>query len=130
MGARYLCSRTEFLRMIDLDIGRRPIFIGVPGPFLDWLNKLLPLNSVRTMSIREIQGDSLFDRIILWTDNLPEIDSEDVDIISGCMKDGASIWTIHPVFEERNNGSKWMKTIGESLPVSTDHSLQRVELIG
>jgi hypothetical protein len=46
MGLRFLCSRTEVLRTLWFDTGRKVLIIGAPSDFLEWIDKVLPAGSL------------------------------------------------------------------------------------
>jgi hypothetical protein len=128
MGARYLCSRTELFRRIDLDIGNRPLFIGAPNSFLEWLEKMLPGNSVSVDNVCSIPESSSFDRIVIWSKIIEELGSSGMDTLNAHSRDNATIWIVYPMGEELPGKGIFTDTGNGSLPISTEWQISRVDL--
>jgi hypothetical protein len=128
MGARYLCSRTELFRFIDLDIGNRPLFIGAPPQFLDWLEKLLPGDEVAVQDPSQIPLGIRFRRVLIWSDSLLETGQEMVDSIISHSEEDATYWLIFPMGEDPVAEDGWFQLAGNPFPISTVLQIQRISV--
>ena len=68
MGDLYLCSRTDILRNLYLDTGRKVAVIGAPDDFLSWIYKILPIDTEIVPDPSSLTGNDI-DVILHWTDN-------------------------------------------------------------
>ncbi|MFO8051802.1 MAG: hypothetical protein R6V01_08920 [Thermoplasmatota archaeon] len=100
MGDIYLCSRTEVLRAIYLDTGRSIGIIGAPEEFLEWIEKLLPMDSVVASEAASLKGSEL-DVVIGWFgDHVPE--SGDIEELRSGLKEDGDLWVIVPIYAADN----------------------------
>ena len=128
MGARYLCSRTELFRFIDLDVGNRPLFIGAPEGFLKWLEKMLPGDELSVNEPSEIPVGTRFSRILIWLESsgkdLPDLI---VEIRSHCEED-ATYWLVFPMGKDPIPEDIRLELAGDPFPISTLLQIQRISI--
>ncbi len=129
MGTRYLCSRTELFRLLDIDIGTKPLFIGSPPSFLEWLSRIIPGNAVTLGTISSIPSTSTFDRVIIWKDQHFEDLVKDIGTLQGHLDEEATIWLISPLGSGQVDEGKIFRSIGEPFPLSTDHQIRRISVV-
>lgn len=128
MGSRYLCSRTEFFRLLDIDLGTTPLFIGAPLPFLEWLSRIIPGNAVIVGTTSSIPKGASFNRIIIWKDRHNEDLTKDIRALQDHMDEDATIWLISPLGNGQVHEGGNFRSIGEPFPLSTDHQIRRISI--
>lgn len=128
MGARYLCSRTELFRFIDLDIGNRPLFIGAPPQFLDWLEKMLPGDEVVVQDPSEIPGEIRFTRVLVWSDSFQKNGPDLVESIISHSEEDATCWLVFPMEKDPVSEKGLFDLVGDPFPISTEVQIQRISV--
>lgn len=95
MGELYLCSRTDILRNLYIDTGRTICVIGAPRDFIDWIEKVLPMDARIVPDIRSIDGRG-FDILLKWTDdNGPKV--KEVDDLALSLNEDGDLWMVVPI---------------------------------
>ncbi|MBN1389701.1 MAG: hypothetical protein JXA22_03555 [Candidatus Thermoplasmatota archaeon] len=90
MEGFYLCSRTDILRNVNMDTGRKIALVGVPGAFKDWLEKVLPMDTFIVDGGEELPEGSTFDIIIYWDPGNIMLDI--IDDLIGSLSDSGDLW--------------------------------------
>ena len=67
MGELYLSSRTEVLRSMNIDTGRKVAIIGAPEDFIVWMNKILPIHNCIAGTPDDMEAERNLDIILWWT---------------------------------------------------------------
>lgn len=95
MGGLFLCSRTDVLRTIYMDTGRSVGMIGAPIDFMEWIEKVLPMDSVISGDIKNFGAYGL-DMILCWFRN--ELPSKDIiDTLETHLAEDGDLWVVVPL---------------------------------
>jgi hypothetical protein len=92
MGELYLSSRTEVLRSMDIDTGRKIAIVGAPEDFIVWMNKILPLHTRVVGTPQDIGSDMEFDIILWWAPD--GVESENYEKLAGSLSSSGDLWVI------------------------------------
>lgn len=131
MGDLFFCSRTDVLRAIYLDTGRSVGMIGAPADFLEWIEKILPKDTVISGDIEGFEACEL-DMIICWFRN--ELPSRGkIDAITGHLARDGDLWVVVPLHLSDGLGESTGRSIpdaagGSYLMITSTHVLVPVIL--
>jgi hypothetical protein len=92
MDELYLSSRTEVLRSMNIDTGRKVAIIGAPEDFIVWMNKILPIHTCIAGIPIDMGGERDFDIILWWTPRGAEIDG--IEILIEHLTSKGDLWII------------------------------------
>jgi len=85
----FLLSRTEVLRLLDLEPGRKLAITGAPGDFLDWIDKGLPEDVI--IDPPDPPGASVVVHLF-WTDDPDSIHPG----MDHALSAGTEVWIVAP----------------------------------
>jgi hypothetical protein len=96
MGYRFLCSRSELFRSLDLDTGIRPLFISPQEGFMEWIDKVIPVSSLSVSDPGEIPESEIFDLVLIWPRNGRFPEREEMIQVLKHVSNGERIWAVLP----------------------------------
>jgi len=126
MPLHFLCSRTEVLRTLWFDTGRKVYIIGAPPDFIEWIDKVLPAGSRTARSIEEARqyiDDGDFRIVIIWSGDRTDIREvlssivpsmgPDTDLWAVTNRDELSLMALRPF------SADWSVTLGGRMGLTT-----------
>ncbi len=121
----YLCTRSEFFRMLDLDTGIKPLFIRPPEGFIDHFDKVLPFSTEWTDDISRIRDDETFNMMVMWPESGKELEYGDIEPFIKRIEEGGSLWIALSGITPAQDGSTPVSYNGMKL--DTSHILLCIE---
>ena len=88
----YLSSRSEILRNVNMDTGRRIALVGAPEDFKVWMEKLLPRDTCIVDEPVGLAECTFFDIIIYW--QTEELGLERLRRLEDILSDRGDLWTV------------------------------------
>ena len=92
MGELYLSSRTEVLRSMNIDTGRKVAIIGAPEDFIVWINKILPIHTYIAGGPSDIGTGTDFDIILWWSPK--GVEKKWIEVLTEDLSDKGDLWII------------------------------------
>ncbi|MCU0798511.1 MAG: hypothetical protein MUC62_02420 [Candidatus Thermoplasmatota archaeon] len=96
MGLHFLCSRTEVLRTLWFDTGRKVLMIGAPPDFIDWIDMVLPEGSWPVGPPEEVAlllDDNDIKIVLVWLGDRPDVHGVLSSIVPK-LGPGTDLWAV------------------------------------
>jgi len=92
MAPLFLSSRAEILRALSLDTGRNLLLVGAPKEFIDYIEKVVPAESIILKNENELKEGALFKIIVLWAEDRDKLGC--LNVLTSHLADDSDLWVV------------------------------------